>query len=197
MQSRVWSPFVDWVHILLTAGAAVLLLPLAFGDVLSGVLLAVIGYLLASIARPLVKKYVVQKTVIFDIHGVLINGDLEVEDMYEVQGTRDLIARLRKKYKVAALTNMSPELFALYSRKWGFPHIFDYVYYSGKYKIRKPDAKIFEIIQKDLSFSPSNAVFLDDRAENVDAAKKLGMHGVIFRDAKQAEAELKKLGFGP
>ncbi|MBI2445229.1 HAD family phosphatase [Candidatus Micrarchaeota archaeon] len=196
-QKRTWSPFVDWLHLVLTVIASVLLLPLAFGDVLSGFLLAAVGYLVASAARPLVKKYAVHKTVVFDIHGVYIAGDFNIEALYEIEGTRDLIQRLRKKYKVAALTNMGPELFNMWSRKWDFAHTYDYVYYSGQYRIKKPDPKLFEIVLKDLNAKPEDTVFLDDTAENVEAAKKLGIQGIVFKNAKQAEEELKKLGFGP
>ena len=197
MKSRVWSPFVDWIHILLTAAFTLLLLPVASGDVLSGALLVVVGYLLATLTRPFVKKYAVRKTVIFDIHGVYITGDFNLEALTEVEGTHDLIQRLRKKYKVAALTNMGPELFGMWSRKWNFAHTYDYVYYSGQFKIKKPDPKLFQIVLKDLNADAKCTVFLDDLAENVDAAKKLGIHGIVFKDAKSAEAELKKMGFGP
>lgn len=194
---RMWSPFVDWIHIVLTVAAGVLVLPLAFGDVLSGILLMVVAYLVASAARPFVKKYAVKKTVVFDIHGVYITGDFNIESLYEIEGTRDLIQRLRKKYKVAALTNMGPELFNMWSRKWDFANTYDYVYYSGQYKIKKPDTKLFEIVLKDLNADAKCTVFLDDLAENVQAAKSLGINGIVFKDAKQAETELTKLGFGP
>ncbi len=197
MKPGVWSPFVDWIHIVLTIAATLLLLPLASGDVVSGIFLAVIGYLLASVTRTSVKKYAVRKTVIFDIHGVFLGGDFNVEALYEMEGTRDLIQRLRKKYKVAALTNMGPELFGMWSRKWNFAHTYDYVYYSGQFKIKKPDPKLFQIVLKDLNAKPQCTVFLDDLAENVDAAKKLGINGIVFKDAKQAEAELCKMGFAP
>ncbi len=194
---RTWSPFVDWIHVVLTVAAGVLVLPLAFGDVLSGILLMVVAFLVASAARPFVKKYAVRKTVVFDIHGVYITGDFNIESLYEIEGTRDLIQRLRKKYKVAALTNMGPELFNMWSRKWDFANTYDYVYYSGQYKIKKPDTKLFEIVLKDLNAQPKDTVFLDDLAENVQAAKSLGINGIVFKDAKSAEAELTKLGFGP
>ncbi len=92
---------------------------------------------------------------------------------------------------------MGPELFGLWSRKWNFAHTYDYVYYSGQYRIKKPDPKLFQIVLKDLNADAKCTVFLDDMAENVEAAKKLGINGIIFKDAKCAEAELKKLGFGP
>ncbi len=78
-KSATWSPFIDWIHIALTALFALLLIPMAYGDVLSGLLLIVMAYGLASFARPFVKKYAVKKTVLFDIHGVYITGDFNLE----------------------------------------------------------------------------------------------------------------------
>lgn len=190
------SVFVDYWHVILTTFLTVIFLPLA-SDFAAGLFLVVIAYLVASFIRPTVKKYLVKKTVLFDIHGVYLGGDMNLEALYEIEGTKDLIQRLRKKYKVAALTNMGPELFALWSQKWGFSHVYDYVYYSGQLKIKKPDERIYQLILKDTNSSPNNTVFLDDLPENVAAAKKLGIHGIVFKDAKQAEADLKKMGFGP
>jgi len=37
-------------------------------------------------------------------------------------------------------------------------------------------------------------VFFDDDAANVEAAKKVGLKGVLFKSAEEARAELRKLG---
>ncbi len=190
------SIFVDWLHVALTAFFAILLIPLA-GDIGVGLVLLAVSYLLASFLRFTVKKLLVKKMVLFDIHGVYITGDFYTEKLYEVQGTKDLIQQLRKKYKVVALTNMGPEMFQVWAGKWGFAHVYDDVYYSGQFRIKKPDARIFDIILKKTNSKAQNTVFLDDTAENVNAARKLGMHGIVFKDAKSAEKELEKIGFGP
>ena len=44
------------------------------------------------------------------------------------------------------------------------------------------------------SIKPEEAVFLDDREENIAAAKELGMQGIVFQNKAQADAELAKLG---
>ena len=41
----------------------------------------------------------------------------------------------------------------------------------------------------------SEVAFIDDRRENVRAAELLGVHGIVWEGAKQAEARLKELGF--
>ncbi|MBI5225789.1 HAD-IA family hydrolase [Candidatus Micrarchaeota archaeon] len=197
MNSKTWSPFIDWIHIVLTAIFALILIPMAFGDVISGLLLVVVAYGLASFVRPFVKKYAVQKTVIFDIHGVYITGDFYIEKLYEIEGTRELIQRLRKKYKVAALTNMGPEMFDVWSRKWKFDQTYDYVYYSGQFKAKKPDPSVFKAVLKEVNADPRCTVFLDDTAENVEAAKSMDIQGIVFKNPRQAEAELCKMGFGP
>lgn len=40
----------------------------------------------------------------------------------------------------------------------------------------------------------SHVVFVDDSVKNVNACEKVGMIGVLYKDAKQMEATLKKVG---
>ena len=46
-----------------------------------------------------------------------------------------------------------------------------------------------------LGVKASEAVFLDDRPENVDAAKKLGIHAILFQTPEGAAADL-AAGYG-
>ncbi len=56
----------------------------------------------------------------------------------------------------------------------------------------KPDRRIFELICKRYDIDPKEAVFLDDNAENIEAAKAFGLNAIRFQDYEQAKAELKK-----
>ena len=38
--------------------------------------------------------------------------------------------------------------------------------------------------------NPDECVFIDDRKVNVDAAKALGMHGIVFTSYEEAKKEL-------
>lgn len=192
--------FVDWLHGVLTAFFAGVLwtgLITSVYDFFPALALAVVGYAMAGMAHPWLKKYFFKKTIMFDVHGVYLAGDFNVEALYAMEGTDDLVQRLRQKYKVAALTNMGPEMWAVWGGKWRLTQKFDYAFYSGQFKIKKPEAKLYQIVLKEMRSDPRNTVFLDDVEENVVAAKKIGIHGIVFKNAKQAEEDLKKMGFWP
>jgi len=51
---------------------------------------------------------------------------------------------------------------------------FDYVWLSFELKCRKPNEKIYKIVEEDCKIKPENILFIDDSKENIDTAKKLG-----------------------
>ncbi len=153
-----------------------------------------VAYFLAGYFHKWFKKTFFKPVLLFDLHNVLVAGDIEVEDLYERPGTRDLIRRLRQRYFVAAMTNFSPELFNFYGRKFGWFAEFDGLYYSGQYGIRKPDARVFGYVLRDLGVRASDVIFLDDRQANVVAAQKLGFKTVLFENASQTEKALRAMG---
>ena len=71
---------------------------------------------------------------------------------------------------------------------------FDAIEISCDDKLRKPDKKSFELIFKRLDVNPKESLFLDDKQENLDEAKKLGMKTVLFKTNKQFFLDLEKLG---
>uniref|UniRef100_UPI0040579E53 HAD family hydrolase n=1 Tax=Acetatifactor sp. TaxID=1872090 RepID=UPI0040579E53 len=65
---------------------------------------------------------------------------------------------------------------------------------SYRDKLIKPDTAIYELLLKRFDLVAEECVFLDDTLVNVEAAEKVGIHGVHFQSKEQAEAELQKLG---
>ena len=51
---------------------------------------------------------------------------------------------------------------------------FDYVWLSFELKCRKPDEKIYKIVEEDCKINPEDILFIDDCKENIETAKKLG-----------------------
>ncbi|SEH00043.1 putative hydrolase of the HAD superfamily [Nonomuraea solani] len=56
-------------------------------------------------------------------------------------------------------------------------------FYSGRMGLVKPGREIYDEVARALGTHPSEVVFIDDRAENVEGAERAGMTGVRFTDA--------------
>jgi len=56
---------------------------------------------------------------------------------------------------------------------------FDLVMMSNEVHLAKPDPAIFLLALELLDLPPAQTLFIDDMAENVDAAKELGMAGLV------------------
>lgn len=95
--------------------------------------------------------------------------------------TRELIHELaRQRLRLAVLSN-APFVFADRLRQVDWAEAFDIVIVSGEEGVAKPDPEIYEILFEEVKnytggvAVPGNIVFFDDRAENVDAARRLGI----------------------
>ena len=73
--------------------------------------------------------------------------------------------------------------------------IFEVVVDSAFVGMRKPERGIYELTLEQLGdgVHAEECVFVDDTDVNCDAAAKLGMHAVRFRDSDQAITELEEL----
>ena len=154
----------------------------------------VTAFFLSGYLSHIYKHYFYSRMVLFDIHGVLLAGDLDYEAFREMPGMKGLVEKLRDNYKVGALTNMGPDMFQFYSTKFGLGGNFDYVMHSGRAKVKKPDPGIYKATLQEANASPASTIFIDDILANVEAAKKLGMDGIHFQDPKQLVQELRMRG---
>ncbi len=68
--------------------------------------------------------------------------------------------------------------------------LFEVVVDSGFVGIRKPDPGIYELTLERLGLRGEEVVFVDDLEHNVEAARALGMAGVVFTSAPQARGEI-------
>lgn len=66
--------------------------------------------------------------------------------------------------------------------------------FSYEVGLIKPDQAIFQaLIDRYPEIVPEEAVFFDDTLVNVEAARRFGLHGILFRDRNQAEHDLLEL----
>ncbi len=72
--------------------------------------------------------------------------------------------------------------------------VFDQTYASCMMGVSKPDPEFWRIILTAEDVSPADAVFVDDKQSNCDAAGSLGIRSFRFEDADRLEREFSSLG---
>ena len=107
----------------------------------------------------------------------------------------DMLRSLRRNgVRTFALTNFSAETYPLAVARFPFLTEFDGTIVSGEERVVKPDPEIYHRLMQRYAIMPARAVFIDDRLENVEAARRLGLHGIHFVDPLAVRAELRTLG---
>jgi len=63
---------------------------------------------------------------------------------------------------------------------------------SGEDKLMKPDAAIYELAINRFKLTPNETVFVDDKLENIEAAKNLNLQTIHLADPNKIELEIDK-----
>ena len=102
-----------------------------------------------------------------------------------------LIKPLKEKYKIYGLTNWSSETLPLAMERYSFFKDLDGIVVSGDEKIIKPDPKIYEVLLNRYDLDAKASLFIDDNADNIKAAEKMGFKTVHFTEEVNLEELLK------
>lgn len=123
--------------------------------------------------------------------------DLENEwiSYYELfEKTKEIITKLKEKYKVYYLSNNVKERAERLNEKFDYLKLFDGGVYSHEIKAIKPDPKIYEFALNKAGFSANETVFIDDKESSLEPAKKMGIETILFETSEKLEVDLIKLG---
>jgi HAD superfamily hydrolase (TIGR01509 family) len=107
-------------------------------------------------------------------------------------GTVELINNLKKKYGVACLSNLEIEIHDI-CLNTGLYSYFQKVFLSMELKMVKPDLEIYLKVLEELNCRPDEAIFTDDKIENVIAAKQIGMNAFHFSNLDQLKIDISKV----
>ena len=99
--------------------------------------------------------------------------------------------------RLFALTNWSGETFPIARPRYPFLDWFEGIVVSGDERLIKPDPRIFEVLLGRYDLDPASTLFIDDHADNVDAAASLGIVAIRFVDADTLRADLRRFGLLP
>ena len=94
----------------------------------------------------------------------------------------EAIEKVKKHYKIFLASNSNEIHYDLYVRdlqlRFGyqeFDELFNKAYFSFDIHLEKPDPRFFEFILDHEGLNPEETLFIDDTAENIEAAQKLGI----------------------
>ena len=103
------------------------------------------------------------------------------------EGAREPMVERAKRivahgYRTALVTNNAHEFREAWRRLVPADELFQVIVDSSEVGVRKPDPRIFELALARLGgVAPERALFLDDAASNVAAARRLGLQAVLVR----------------
>ena len=96
-------------------------------------------------------------------------------DRGPMAGAIELLRALRGRYRLACLSNNNAVHWGRLCSAFGVDREFDAAYLSHQIGVMKPDRRAYEHVLSVERAPPQDIVFLDDNAENVDAARAVGM----------------------
>jgi len=100
----------------------------------------------------------------------------------------------RAGFKTGILSNIGFELATAMENNFPWVAEFKYTIWSCRLATAKPDPKIFRSAQEKLQVAPQEILFIDDREENIRAARKAGFLGIVFKDLSQLRHDLNEQG---
>jgi len=90
----------------------------------------------------------------------------------------------------AILSNMGDNVLASVEREFDWIHRFDALVWSFQLRMAKPAPAIYLRALEELGVRPAEALFLDDKPINVDAASALGIQAILFSTVERLRADL-------
>jgi len=112
---------------------------------------------------------------------------------HEVLAVAEQLAR-SGKYFMATVNNESKDLNQYRIQTFGLRDIFSVFVSSCFVGLRKPEEAIYRLALEVTQKSAENCCFIDDRALNLESARRLGMSTIEMHDVEQLRRELRKLG---
>jgi epoxide hydrolase-like predicted phosphatase len=108
---------------------------------------------------------------------------------------RVLLDQLRRRYRLAVLSNTSRRDFAHYlAEKRALGGFFQAVISSAEVGVAKPDPAIYRLALARLKAEPQQVLFIDDLERNTRAAEELGIATLLFTTPSALRSELREHG---
>ena len=105
----------------------------------------------------------------------------------------ELVQGLRDKGYVTGILSDQTHWLDMLDEQYHFYAAFDHIYNSYYLGKGKRDPTLFTDVANDLSLKPSQILFIDDNAGNVERARDTGMQALLYVDRERFLSELDKV----
>jgi len=104
-----------------------------------------------------------------------------------IEGTYEKNVKLamdlkQKGYSIYVLSNFPGDQYDKYEKHNSFLQIFDDKIISGHVCLAKPDTKIYQLAIDKFHLVPERSLFIDDKIENIEGAKQLGIQTIHLQN---------------
>jgi len=96
--------------------------------------------------------------------------------------------------RTAILSNMGDTVLANIEREFDWLTHFDVLIWSYQHNMAKPDPAIYKLTLERLGTRPEETVFIDDKQPNIDAARALGLVGILFTTVDRLREQIIEQG---
>lgn len=111
----------------------------------------------------------------------------------EMPGMRAYMTELKARgYKLYGLSNWCSTIYRV-MKEYEIFNLLDGFVVSSDYQVVKPDAEIYRVLLDKYELKAEECVFADDRADNVEAAQKVGMQAIVFTTTEAYKEALEPL----
>ncbi len=108
--------------------------------------------------------------------------------------SESFLENLSKNYRLALLSNTDPIHMSHEEVRFPFFRFFPIRIYSYRVGASKPDPVIYRQALQACKVRAEEAVYVDDVAAYAEAARRLGMAGIVFQSPEQLQSDLRSLG---
>lgn len=129
-----------------------------------------------------------------------LEAKIDYDDFYSIYNdvfslnppVLDILKRLKKNNRLILLSNTDVMRFSFIKKR--FPEILIFNAYVLSYEVGeiKPHPRIYEEALKSAGTEARECVFIDDIQENVEAAQKFGIQGILMTPQTDLEASLRE-----
>jgi FMN phosphatase YigB (HAD superfamily) len=105
-----------------------------------------------------------------------------------------LFRRLKRRHRLVAVSNTNELHWEYLETVLPLLKEFDDLVLSYRVGAMKPDLLIYRVALERAACRPDEALFVDDLELNIEAAARLGIRGLIYRNEIQFEEDLTRLG---